>query len=251
MSRHSPSRHSPPSHSPRATADHQPLLHPLFNGKKGDAAYHLVRRSILLGHLQPGESLLEQHIATQLNCSQGTVREALLRLEQDGLVTRRGYRGTAVSTTSIHEAAQMVQIRVQIECAGVRRAIGALNPTAIAELRHITEEMDEAVGALDFYRCSELDRRFHLTLCRRSELPAMEPILNRCALHIHRFTFRNAEYLEPETALGEKHRALLDIFEAGGPDAAADAMRRHINEVIERWAPPIGQEVRRLYADGA
>jgi DNA-binding GntR family transcriptional regulator len=236
-------------HSPLATA--QLRIHPLYSGKKGDAAYHLVRRSILLGHLRAGESLLEQRIAAQLNCSQGTVREALLRLEQDGLVSRRGYRGTVVSTTSIHEVAQMVQIRVQIECAAIRRAAGALSPAAVAELRGITEEMDEAVGALDFYRCSELDRRFHLTLCGLSELPALEPLLNRCALHIHRFTYRDAENLEPETTLGEKHRALLEIFALDGPDAAADAIRRHINEVIERWAPPIGQEVRRLYADGA
>jgi DNA-binding GntR family transcriptional regulator len=57
-----------------------------------------------------------------MGCSQGTVREALLRLEQDGLVTRRGYRGTVVSTTSLEEAAQMARIRIALEIESARRA---------------------------------------------------------------------------------------------------------------------------------
>ena len=82
----------------QTTASAPAGLTPLLSMRKADAAYHAVRRSILLGHFQPGEMLLEQRIAERLNCSQGTVREALLRLEQDGLVSRRGYQGTVVST---------------------------------------------------------------------------------------------------------------------------------------------------------
>ena len=64
----SPNRCRPRKHDPKRRV------------RKGDAAYHTVRRSILLGHFQAGELLLEQRIAERLNCSQGTVREALLRL---------------------------------------------------------------------------------------------------------------------------------------------------------------------------
>src|SRR4029434_3333263 len=73
--------------------------------RKSNAVYHSVKRAILLRRLEPGQALLEQQIAAAMGCSQGTVREALLRLEQDGLVARRGYRGTVVSTTSLEEAA--------------------------------------------------------------------------------------------------------------------------------------------------
>ena len=68
--------------------------------RKGNAVYHAVKRAIILGTLAPGAGLLEQQIAAAMGCSQGTVREALLRLEQDGLVARRGYHGTVVSDTS-------------------------------------------------------------------------------------------------------------------------------------------------------
>lgn len=233
------SRHAQPQ------ANNPPRLAPLQNIKKGDAAYHAVRRSILLGHIRPGEPLLEQRIAKQLNCSQGTVREVLLRLEQDGLVLRRGYRGTLVSTTSVQEAAQMVEIRIQIESIGVRRSVLSLNDDILADLNALTGDMDEAVRALDFYRCSELDREFHMTLFRQAGLPSLEPILNRCALHIHRFTYLNAEAMEPELSLGNNHRTLLKAIDTRDPAIAVESIKSHIGQVIARWAPTLAQELDR------
>ncbi len=220
-------------------------LVPLQNIKRGDAAYHAIRRSILLGHIAAGDQLLEQKIAKQLNCSQGTVREAFLRLEQDGLVARRGYRGTFVSTTSVQEAAQMVEIRVQLETTGIRRSAPAMNDEVIGELTAMTQEMDQAVSALDFYRCSELDRKFHMTLFRQATLPALEPVLNRCTLHIHRITYLHAETKETDISFGDNHRALLQVIESRDPTAASDSIKAHIGEVIELWAPPIIDELER------
>lgn len=221
------------------------VLDPLPRLRKGEGAYHAVRRAILLGHMKPGDAILEQRIAEQLSCSQGTVREALLRLEQNGLVARRGYRGTVVSTTSVEEAAQMVQIRLQLECAATARLAGALAPETVDELLALTEAMDEGTRARDFYRCSELDREYHVRLLRAAGLCGLEPILNRCTLHIHRFTFHDAETLEPDFAIGDKHRALLHSIAGGDVRAAETAIRSHIDEVIARWAPPIEDEVRR------
>ncbi len=231
-------------------AANQSRYDPLQNIKKGDAAYHAVRRSILLGHTGSGEPLLEQRIAEQLNCSQGTIREVLLRLEQDGLVLRRGYRGTVVSTTSIQEAAQMVEIRIQIESIGVRRSVLSIGVDIMADLAAITNDMDEAVRALDFYRCSELDREFHMTLFRQADLPSLEPILNRCALHIHRFTYLNAEVMEPELSFGDNHRTLLGAIKTRDSAAAAESIKSHIGQVIERWAPPLVQELDRIHTHG-
>jgi DNA-binding GntR family transcriptional regulator len=230
--------------SPLATRSPATLV-PLWNVRKGDAAYHAVRRSILLGHLAAGEQLLEQRIAEQLNCSQGTIREALLRLEQDGLVARRGYRGTFVSTTSVPEVAQMFELRVQLECAGIHRTTPSIGAEVLGELTALTEEMDKAVRARDYYQCSELDRAFHMVLFRQAALPSLEPILNRSTLHIHRFTYLNAEDTEPESTLGENHRALLRVIRSGDPMAASEAIVRHIEHVIDRWAPPVVGELER------
>lgn len=219
----------------------------LFSGmRKADLAYHAVRRSILLGHLLPGSALLEQKIAEEMNCSQGTVREALLRLEQDGLVARRGYRGTMVSQTSVEEAVEMVRIRTQIECAGLRQSIGGFSSDTIATLFELTDQMEEGERAGDYYRCSEIDRQFHFTLFRQSGLDGLEPMLRRCTLHVHRFTLLNAEERPADDALAEDHRNLVRVFETRDAAGAQAAVRTHIERIIGRFAPSLSAAIDRI-----
>ena len=210
---------------------------PLLGVKKADVAYHAVRRAILLGQLKPGDGLLEQKIAEDFGVSQGTVREALMRLEHDGLVTRRGYRGTLVSEPSVAEAAEMARIRIRIECLGIRQSAGSISKKVIEELMDVTEQMDEAVARNDYYRGSELDREFHMTVFRQANFPGLEPILNRCALHVHRFTYKDAEDVVPDSQFGEDHRALVSVFTRGDADSAESALRKHIEGVLDRFAP--------------
>jgi len=205
--------------------------------KKADVAYHAVRRSVLLGLLKPGTALLEQKIAEELKCSQGTVREALMRLEHDGLVTRRGYRGTTVSQPLVAEVAEMARIRIQIESLGIRQSAPSFGEDAVARLMEIADRMDQATEASDYYLGSELDREFHMTVFQQSDFPALEPILNRCALHVHRFTYMDAEKAVPDERFGDIHRNLVRTFAQRDPEQSAEALRNHIEQVLDRFAP--------------
>src|ERR671924_1547666 len=129
--------------------------------RKSNAVYHSVKRAILLRRIEPGQALPEQQIAAAMGCSQGTVREALLRLEQDGLVTRRGYQGTVVSTTSLEEAAQMARIRISLETESARRAADSCTDADLARFDAVIEQIAEAEAEHDGYALSELDREFH------------------------------------------------------------------------------------------
>ncbi|MDA7947940.1 MAG: GntR family transcriptional regulator [Hyphomicrobiaceae bacterium] len=220
-------------------------LAPIAITRKSDAAYHTVRRSIVLGFFRQGEALPEQKIARQLGCSQGTVREAFLKLERDGLVDRQGYGGTIVSSTSIEEVAEMAKIRIQIECAGIERSVQSMSPDIFNALDTLTVQMDRATRDSDYYLCSELDRNFHLTLFRQSGLASLEPILIRCQLNVHRFTYHLADDLNSDLDLGDIHRELLKTLKSSTPRQAASVMRSHIEDVLERCAPELGQKARR------
>lgn len=211
--------------------------------RKGDAVYSAVEQAILLGHLAPGQTLVEQQIGGEFGCSQGTVREALLRLEQAGLVSRRGYQGTFVSDMTATEAALMVQIRIMIETLGISRSAPNMSDSTIATLNEILDQLSAAEAASDDYAASRLDRLFHLTILQASGLTALEPILKRCCLHMHRFTFGKAQrearasYNKPSNAA--QHRAILSALTARNPEGAAQAMRKHIEAVIDFWAPDL------------
>ena len=218
--------------------------------RKSNAVYHSIKRAILLRRLEPAQALLEQQIAATMGCSQGTVREALLRLEQDGLVTRRGYRGTVVSTTSLEEAAQMARIRIGLESESARRAAAACTDAELARYDAVIDRMAEAEQAHDGYALSELDREFHLTIFRTAQLTTLEPILTRCALHLHRYTFGNGpKGVTPDNRPGlpstvEQHRAVRDALASRDPATAAQAMQDHIETIIGFWSPQLLEAVR-------
>lgn len=212
----------------------QPGGNAYLGWRKSDIVYHSVRRAIMLGERKPGEPMLEQRIGAEFGCSQGTVREALMRLEQDGLVHRRGYQGTVISTNSAGEADQMIAIRMSLEIAGIRNIMNAFPDVLAAELREITHAMDRATAQGDHYSCTELDREFHFRLFRASEMPCLEPILMRCVLHTHRQFYNKNGIVWRDLQLGAWHRGLLQIFSDGDPDVAEQAIRTHIRKCMTR-----------------
>jgi DNA-binding GntR family transcriptional regulator len=217
-----------------------------IGGRKSDHAHDLLKQAILFRRLPPGAHLLEQSLAAEFRCSQGTVREALLRLAEDGLVERRGYRGTIVTETSPAEAVAMVRVRLSIERGAARRIARIGLAEGRAELDRILDEMDRAHEAADLHRCSELDRAFHATLARAGGMGLLSPILRRCALHIHRFTLGGVEVPRDffqESGVGDEHRALLDAILTGPPAAASRATADHLAQVLLRWAPSLHRAV--------
>lgn len=223
----------------RSAAHHIAVEPFLLGERKGNAVYRWLKRAILLREIAPGEALVEQAIARHLGCSQGPVREALLRLNEDGLVERRGYKGTIVSELGVEEVAQMAKIRIELEAMGIRLAARRFAPGDGERLRAILADMEAAFDDGDDYSLSELDRRFHLTVFRLSGLKGLEPILERCALFMHRFTFGNPDDEASPERPGEAHAALLAALEAGDPAAAAAASAEHIKRVIVRWSPAL------------
>jgi DNA-binding GntR family transcriptional regulator len=206
---------------------------------KGNIVYHAIRQAILLREIDAGAPLTEQQVGQEFNCSQGTVREALMRLQEEGLVRRRGYRGTTVSRSSLAEVVQMADIRIKLEIEGINHSAKLLKDKDIVEFENCLIEMDNAVESGDSYALSELDRLFHLTIFRCSGLEALEPILTRCMLHMHLQTFghprEGVERVFPTVA----HGPIMDGLRQRDPGKAADAMREHILAIISKWSPPL------------
>jgi DNA-binding GntR family transcriptional regulator len=152
------------------------------------------------------------------------------------------------------EAVHMARIRLVLETESARRAAGACNEADFARLDAIIRRMGEAEAAHDGYELSELDRAFHLTIFQTAALAVLEPVLTRCALHVHRFTFGNGpKGITPDNRVGlpstvDQHRLVRDAIASRDPDVAARSMRDHIETIIGYWSPNLLDAVRR--ADG-
>jgi len=198
-----------------------------------DAIYTTLKRRIVLNELRPGVTLTELAVAADLGSSQGPVREALMRLQEDGLVLRSGHRGTSVTPLNPEEAEEILALRRRIEVRAAPRAVRAVDAAALARLTHLRERMDAAAEAGDEYGLIELDTEFHLAIFRLAELRALEQILVRCILHSHRQKLWEPRHRRPLAETAARHDVLLELVKARDGEALARALGLHIDTIVE------------------
>lgn len=199
-----------------------------------------LQRLIVIGRLGPGTPLVETQLAAEFRSSQAPVREALMKLQETGLVVRNGYRGTVVATTSMDEAREMVAVRLRLETSGARRAAGRFDAAMRDRLAGLIGDMEGAAEAGDLFALTELDRAFHLAIFERAELPSLEPILTRCFLHVHRAALANPARARPMLQSARRHWSIVAALDSGDAEAAAAALAGHISNVIEGMPPVDG-----------
>lgn len=213
-----------------------------LGGKKSDLAYNALKRAIVLRQYLPGQQIREQSIASEFQCSQSTVREALINLTQDGLVERTGYHGTHVTDTTLSEATALVNVRLTIERSVAKQLHARRKVVDAASIEAIFLQMDKAHATGDLFQCAELDREFHAGLAFLAGMAQLSPILKRCALHIHRYTLGSVEvprHFFQETGVGDEHRELFALLCKGSSAHAERAIAQHLATVLQRWSPSL------------
>lgn len=198
-----------------------------------DAIYATVKRRIVLNELKPGVTLTELGLASELGCSQGPVREALMRLQEDGLVLRNGHRGTSVTPLDPEEALEILALRRRIETRAAPRVAAAVDRAALERLAALRGSMTHAARAGDEYALIEFDTAFHLEMFRLAGLRALEQILVRCVLHSHRQKLWEPRHRRPLLGTAARHDELLAHLEARDGDALAGALGTHIDTIVE------------------
>jgi DNA-binding GntR family transcriptional regulator len=204
---------------------------------KAEAVYDALRRRIVIGRLPQGAPLVEMQLAGEFGCSQGVIREALFRLQEDGLVVREGYRGTSVSRTSLTEAHELLALRRRLETQGVCYGLLRLDAEALGRLARQVEVMERLAANGDLYPLTDADRTFHLTIFAASDLPGLEPILERCFLLLHRYALTNPARKRSLLETARRHWAIVEALETRDPAQAARALGMHIDTVVEGLPP--------------
>ena len=185
--------------------------------------------------LAPGAAVAEQQIAATCDCAQGTVREALLRLQQSGLVVRHDYKGTRVADVHRAEVLEMARIRTQLEEQAGRLVASKITRETRDHLFEILDAMCQTAQDNETYLCCALDHMFHATIFNLTELKGLEPILHRCAMHMYRVTLSHRDIpLNPE-GIYEQHSLIIEAHCKGAPEDAAKAARHHVEFLIDKW----------------
>lgn len=130
----------------------------------GERAYRRLRDGIVQGTLRPGSRISERSMANALGISAQPVREALRRLEQDGMVVTLPRRGTVVAEIGPERLAELGRIRAALEGVAAALAAERMSGDDLAELAQIVRGMRSATAAADTEALAELNERFHAIL---------------------------------------------------------------------------------------
>lgn len=151
-----------------------PSLQGLTEMPARDRAYHDLRYRILTGRLAPGTTLLETELAALLSLSRTPVREAVIKLEEEGLVEVRPRHGVTVKALSLQDFGHILNVFSALEVRAVELAAarGLTEPEAQA-LTRMLDQMEAATAAGDITRWSDIDDEFHaaiVALCGNQRL---------------------------------------------------------------------------------
>lgn len=188
--------------------------------------YERLRDQIVSGELAAGLHLVETALAEANEVSRTPVREALRRLEQDGLV-ERFERGLRVRLQGPEEILDLYEVRIVLESAVTRAAAERYREIDRIRLVTLVERMRE-VSAGDVETMAEIVHSFHRMLWQASQNPTYTEVLNRLAVHLHRYpTSTFADLTRWPSALAE-HEELLDAVLARDGDRAAQLAIAHM-----------------------
>lgn len=197
--------------------------------------YDALRRQIIGLEMPPGTVLARNELTLRFGVSQTPIREALQKLEQDGLVRIYPQSRTVVRRIDVKQLYETHFLRVAVECEVVRRLAAAQRPDVIKRARAIVQMQNALVGdiaQMDMY--NDLDRTFHQTLYRGVGVGAIQELVGSKLGHLARCQRMELPKKGKMADIVEAHTAILDAIESGDPEAADQAMRRHLSGTISR-----------------
>jgi DNA-binding GntR family transcriptional regulator len=202
-----------------------------------ESAYERLRGWIVQGVLQPGEQLRDNDLALRLGVSRTPVREALRRLEDEGLVETAKNRWTRVATADLRDARRIYPIRAALEPLALTGAFAHLGPTQIKAMKVANTQLKIAIEAQDVAGAVAADAAFHdsfIGLCQNPELIEVLQGLKAKHERLERIYFGSAEL-----GLGsvKDHARLIKAIESGDLGQSLAALGDNWNNCLKRLKP--------------
>ncbi|MEB6231652.1 GntR family transcriptional regulator [Mammaliicoccus sciuri] len=190
-------------------------------------AYHILRIAIKNLILEPGQTILEREIAEALEMSRTPVREALVRLQTEGLLTLIPRRGFNINPIKKHDLKEIYEITETLDGLAVELATTKVTEENITHLKHLIELQQEQLEQNNLYEWSILDDQFHADLISFANNTRLSSVINIHADQLFRarlFTINDRPV--PYQSIVE-HKAIIACIEAKDKHAARLAMQSH------------------------
>ena len=194
-----------------------------------DVVFQTLRSAILTGELKPGERLMEIHLAAELGVSRTPIREAIHKLELEGLVTMIPRRGAQVAQISEKGLKDVLEVRRSLDILCAELACERITDEAKESLKKACDAFEEATLTKDATVIASADVAFHNIIIEATENERLVAMINNLAEQMYRYRF---EYIKEESGhkrLISEHRALMQAIFENDAEGAKKAAGEHID----------------------
>lgn len=190
-----------------------------------DVIFDALRTAIVEGELQEGETLRQDLIAGMFSVSRIPVREALARLEEQGLVTTQRHKGAVVASLSIEEISELFEFRALVEGEAIRLAV--LNATD-ETLSEAAEYAQRFSSETDTAQWAQLNRQFHFALYKPCNRPYYLQVVSQSIDKVARYLRAQLVLTDGIERARREHNAILQAALDRDADLASELTRAHI-----------------------
>lgn len=195
--------------------------------------FEALRRAIITGQIGDGEPLRQEELAARFHTSRIPVREALMRLEQHGLVQIKRFHGYTVAAMGREQVEEICHFRALLESELIAQAVPRLDATALAEAKQRCQRFSKES---DPTRWGDLNRDFHCALYQEAQMPYHLQAVVHALDKTERYLVDQLRLTDGRQQARAEHIAILEACVAGDARAAAELTRQHILGACERYS---------------
>ena len=193
-----------------------------------DVVFNTLRQAILRGELQPGERLMEIQLAQRLGVSRTPVREAIRKLELEGLVLMIPRRGAEVAEITRQDLEDVLEVRAALEELAVKDACEHITDEQLQDLKKAANEFKRSLEGTDLVACAEADIHFHEIIYAATNNKRLVQMLNNLREQMYRYRMENLKDKRTYRTLVEEHDAIRRALKQHDKEKAGAAINVHI-----------------------
>ena len=205
-----------------------------------DVVFENLRGAIVEGKLKPGQRLMEVQLAEQLGVSRTPVREAIRKLELEGLVVMLPRKGAYVANMSLKDVVDVLEIRASLEGLAASLSAERITDEDIKKLESIVEEFENNVDESKVEKKKKKDVEFHECIFKSTNNKRLHQLINSLWEQVYRFRVTYISDYDSTVNIVEEHKMILDAIKRGDSEMAKKYAMEHIqkaeNFIIESTA---------------
>ena len=194
-----------------------------------DVVFQTLRQAILRGELKPGERLMEIHLANRLGVSRTPIREAIRKLELEGLVTMIPRRGAEVAQITEKSMNDVLEVRRAMDALCVELACDRITDEELEALKKACEGFEQAVKTRDAKKIAQADVALHDIIVQATGNKRLIQLVNNLSEQMYRYRFEYIKDFSQHEKLVEEHRIIYESIVKKDRETASTAAKLHID----------------------